>query len=46
MTVLSLEYPNGPDELKPILVVAPLYVIALAIWRTFFAGTNDEEELV
>jgi phosphatidylcholine synthase len=46
MTVLSLEFPNGPDELKPILVVAPVYVIALAIWRTFFASTSDEDELV
>ena len=46
MTVLSLDYPDGPDELKPILVVGPLYIIALAIWRTFFAGNNEEDDLV
>ena len=44
MTVLSLEYPNGPDELKPLLIVAPAYVLALAIWRTFFAKSEEEAD--
>jgi phosphatidylcholine synthase len=43
MTVLSLEYPNGPDELKPLLVIAPLYVVVLAIWRTFFTKEGEVE---
>ncbi len=46
MTVLSLEYPDGPDELKPLLIIAPAYVVALAIWRTFFTKSEDAEELV
>jgi phosphatidylcholine synthase len=37
LMALSIEFPDGPDELKILLVVAPLYVILLAIWRTFFA---------
>ena len=47
MTVLSLEFPNGPEELKPILVIAPAYVVGLAIWRTFIANREeDSKELV
>jgi phosphatidylcholine synthase len=37
LTALSIEFPNGPEELKILLVIAPLYVILLAVWRTFFA---------
>jgi phosphatidylcholine synthase len=37
LTALSIEFPDGPEQLKIVLVVAPLYVISLAIWRTFFA---------
>jgi hypothetical protein len=44
--VLSLEFPNGPDELKPVLIIGPAYVVALAIWRTFFTKSEEEEELV
>ena len=37
LTALSIEFPNGPEALKILLVIAPLYVISLAVWRTFFA---------
>ena len=37
LTALSIQFPNGPEELKILLVIAPMYVISLAIWRTFFA---------
>ncbi len=43
MTVLSLEFPNGPEELKPLLIIAPAYVVALAIWRTFFTKSEEDE---
>lgn len=42
LTLLSLEYPNGSDMLKPILVIAPFYIISLSIWRTFFAKERGE----
>jgi phosphatidylcholine synthase len=45
MTVLSLQFPDGPDELKPILLIAPAYIIVLAIWRTFFAKTSEDADL-
>lgn len=37
LTALSIQFPNGPEELKILLVIAPMYVISLAVWRTFFA---------
>lgn len=42
LTLLSVEYPNGSDALKPILLIAPVYVIGLAIWRTFFAKESSK----
>lgn len=45
MTVLSLQFPDGPDELKPILLIAPLYVVSLAVWRTFIAKESESEEI-
>ena len=44
MTVLSLEFPNGPAELKPVLIVAPAYVVGLAIWRTFIANREEDSD--
>jgi len=43
MTALSLEYPTGPDVLKPILLIAPIYIISLMIWRTFVANKGEPE---
>jgi phosphatidylcholine synthase len=37
LTALSIEFPDGPEVLKILLVIAPLYVVLLAVWRTFFA---------
>lgn len=43
LTFLSLTFPTGPDDLKPLLAIAPLYIISLAIWRTFFSkGTETD----
>lgn len=37
LTWLSAQYPVGPTWLEPILVIAPLYIVALSIWKTWFA---------
>jgi phosphatidylserine synthase len=38
LTWLSAQYPEGPTWLRPILVVAPLYIVGLSIWKTWFAS--------
>ena len=37
LTWLSAQFPNGPSWLKPILILAPLYIVGLSIWKTWFA---------
>lgn len=35
LTWLSVRYPNGPDNLKPILVLFPLYIFAISIYHSW-----------
>lgn len=37
LTWLSAQFPDGPSWLKPILILAPLYIVGLSIWKTWFA---------
>ena len=37
LTLLSAQFPDGPSWLKPILILAPLYIVGLSIWKTWFA---------
>lgn len=41
LTWLSAQFPNGPGWLEPILVLAPLYIVGLSIWKTWFAPENQ-----
>lgn len=40
LTWLSAQYPNGPKWALPILVVGPIYIACLAIWKTWFFKTE------
>lgn len=40
LTWLSAQYPNGPHWMRPILVLAPLYIVGLSIWKTWFVQEN------
>ena len=42
LTWLSAQYPDGPSWVKPILVIAPLYIVGLSIWKTWFARDNHQ----
>ena len=35
LTALSVQYPNGPDSAKPILVLFPLYIFGISILHTW-----------
>jgi phosphatidylcholine synthase len=35
LTWLSVEYPTGPDNLKPILMIFPLYIFAISIYHSW-----------
>lgn len=41
LTWLSAQYPDGPDWLKPVLVIAPLYIVGLSIWKTWFVTDRE-----
>lgn len=41
LAFLSFVFPDGPDALKPILAIAPVYIISLVIWRTFFSKASQ-----
>ena len=34
--LLSVQYPNGPQWARNIVLFAPLYLVAIVVWRTFF----------
>jgi phosphatidylcholine synthase len=34
--LLSAQYPNGPQWARNIILVGPVYLIAIVAWRTFF----------
>ena len=35
LTWLSVQYPNGPSSLEPVLVIFPLYIFAISIYHTW-----------
>jgi phosphatidylcholine synthase len=34
--LLSAQYPNGPQWAQNIILVGPIYLVAIVVWRTFF----------
>ena len=34
--LLSAQYPNGPQWAQNIILVCPIYLVAIVVWRTFF----------
>lgn len=34
--LLSAQYPNGPQWARNIVLIAPVYLVAIVVWRTFF----------
>jgi phosphatidylcholine synthase len=34
--LLSAQYPNGPQWARDIILVGPIYLVAIVVWRTFF----------
>jgi phosphatidylcholine synthase len=34
--LLSAQYPNGPHWARDIILIGPVYLIAIVVWRTFF----------
>ena len=34
--LLSVQYPNGPQWARNIVLIAPVYLVAIVVWRTFF----------
>ena len=34
--LLSAQYPNGPQWARNIILVGPVYLVAIVVWRTFF----------
>lgn len=34
--LLSAQYPNGPQWARNIILIAPAYLVAIVLWRTFF----------
>ena len=34
--LLSAQYPNGPHWARDIILVGPVYLVAIVVWRTFF----------
>jgi len=35
LTWLSVQYPNGPDSIKPVLILFPLYIFAISIYHSW-----------
>jgi phosphatidylcholine synthase len=35
LTWLSVQYPNGPSNLEPVLVIFPLYIFAISIYHSW-----------
>lgn len=35
LTWLSVQYPNGPSSLKPVLIVIPLYIFAISFYHSW-----------
>jgi uncharacterized membrane protein len=35
LTWLSVEYPTGPDNLKPVLAIFPIYIFAISIYHSW-----------
>lgn len=47
LTALSVQYPDGPSALKPLLVIFPLYVFAISIyhsWKHRTIGVNSHND--
>ena len=34
--LLSAQYPNGPQWAQNIILVCPIYLVTIVVWRTFF----------
>ena len=35
--LLSAQYPNGPQWARNIILLGPVYLVAIVVWRTFFS---------
>jgi phosphatidylcholine synthase len=47
LTALSVKYPAGPNVLKPLLVIFPLYIFAISIyhsWKVRDQGVNSNDD--
>ena len=36
-TLLSAQYPNGPDWARNIILITPVYLLVIVVWRTWFS---------